>query len=188
MEFENFLSRERLINYSSWAGPDPRNIFALYKFNIAISESFYTPLSIFEVTLRNSINKCMKNHYHERWITDNKIIVVESQREMVEKCKKQIIEKKTNSEVKNSQLVSNLNFAFWTSMFVRKNDKIWRKGLYKIFCANSSIDRAFIFEQTREIRLLRNRTSHHLTIIHLDLEMKYKNCLQLIGWMSKDAL
>ena len=188
MKIDNIVPNERLAIFHKWAGPNPKDAFALYRLNLAISESFYTPLSILEVTMRNSINKRMIIDYHEKWITDDEIIVVESQREMVEYCKKKILERQNNSTVENSQFVSNLNLAFWTSMFVRKNEELWRKRLYRIFDADNPINRKYIFKLTTKIRLLRNRISHHKIIIHHDLESDYKNCLKLIGWMSKDAL
>ena len=129
MKIENFLSVERLTKYRLWAGPNPENVFALYKFNLVIAESWYTPLHILEVTLRNSINKHMKFNYGEDWIVNFDVVVVTSQQEMIEKCRSQIAQKRPNTEVRNSQLVSNLSFAFWTKMFLRKYEQLWREGL-----------------------------------------------------------
>ena len=65
----------------------------------------------------------MKSEYDENWLTSSVIELI-SQVEKVEHCKSRILERQSNSEVKNSQLVSNLSFSFWTYMFHRKYDQI----------------------------------------------------------------
>ena len=129
----------------------------------------------------------MKSQHGENWLT-NGVIQLHSQVEKVEHCKSRILARQSNPEVRNSQLVSNLSFSFWTCMFHRKYDQLWRDGLYKIFHADRSINSKLISCLAYEQRLLRNRVVHYKVIIHLDLELKYKNCLQIIGWLSKDAL
>ena len=51
------VSAQRLKKYISLYDGDRAKVVAHYKANLAFSESLYTSLSVFEVTLRNALSK-----------------------------------------------------------------------------------------------------------------------------------
>ena len=56
---DKFISEKRLLNYKN---------FNEYKQNIYLSEKYYILLSIFEVTLRNSINSYFIIKISKKWL------------------------------------------------------------------------------------------------------------------------
>ena len=57
------LSGERLSTYLNKNDNDLEKALGLYIKNIEISAAFLIPLQVLEVTIRNSLNETIKNHY-----------------------------------------------------------------------------------------------------------------------------
>ncbi len=68
-----FVSAPRFEKYLSACGDDYDLASKLYNYNLLISINFYSMLSIFEVSLRNSLNKVLSNHFQDNdWILNQK--------------------------------------------------------------------------------------------------------------------
>jgi hypothetical protein len=61
--YENVFSTERMQKYFENYPNDEEKAIAHYLYNIELSQSFYSTLSMFEVALRNSLNKQLTIHF-----------------------------------------------------------------------------------------------------------------------------
>ena len=57
------LSEPRLEAYRLRPDDPPRMVFGRYRFNVALCESFYHPLHLLEVLLRNTLHRSITAHY-----------------------------------------------------------------------------------------------------------------------------
>jgi hypothetical protein len=64
-DLEEALSFERFSRYLEWANGDRHRAIQLYTLNTQLSESFYLPLQMLEVTLRNRIHHVMTDMHRE---------------------------------------------------------------------------------------------------------------------------
>jgi len=83
------------------------------------------------------------------------------------------------------QIVAELNFGFWSSLFGRQSHHLWQL-LRPIFQARG-IQRSTIAQNLRELRLLRNRIGHYEPIIAFPLAQRYADITTLTGWLSPSA-
>ena len=66
--YEKVFSTQRMEKYFNRYPNDDQKAISHYKSNIELSESFYSVLSMFEVSLRNSLNHCcpVKRKFREK--------------------------------------------------------------------------------------------------------------------------
>src|SRR3546814_6948903 len=83
------------------------------------------------------------------------------------------------------QILSNLNFGIWASLFGPKSHHLWQ-SLRPIFQAKG-VQRGVIARDLRDLRILRNRVAHYEPIIALPLAQRYASITTLTGWLSPSA-
>lgn len=183
MTLENALSTERLGKYISWASGDDNRALELYALNVAISEAFYTSLHILEITLRNSIHDAITRSYGEDWFSNRDNILDAYQIKKIAEATS-----KFKNPPSDGQIVAELTFGFWTSMFGRSKYLLWGRCFHQIFDAGEPVKRKQVATRFDQVRKLRNRIAHHEPIIQKDLEIIHTEIRELIGWLSVDAL
>jgi len=157
------ISNERFSSYQKRYPNDLRKSFLLYQSNIEISQSFYSNLSILEISLRNTINQsCIKHFDTENWLKEK----------LPKELKRQILEienklKKSGKEPTNDRIIAELNFGFWTTLFNRSNAKIFWKPLLKAFpyLPKKMRKRTSISPKLNRLRTFRNRIYHYDPIV-----------------------
>jgi len=186
-KLEAVLSEDRL---SAYGKDDPGRciVMARYLWNMAICESLYSPLQMFEVALRNAI--------HRAWITFSKVDTWYDSVPLAPWGHKQVGGAKqkisTSKPVTPGRVVAELHFGFWTSMFEShyelKTDFL-PGGIKKVFpeLVKSLHRRKFIKGRLDKIRHLRNRVFHHERIIHWkDLTQQHADIIEALGWISPE--
>ena len=144
-QLEKYFSTERLKRYfDKYPGNEEKAIY-LYKANIAISESLYTPLCILEVALRNKINTELVRKYNRHdWYSDWCFhpVMRHAWNEINTAIRHLHEDKKI---VTPDNVIAGLMFGFWTSLF---NDR-YAKELWPVL--------RFIFpHMPKPIRQLKN--------------------------------
>lgn len=190
-KLENCLSRDRLSVYSG-DGASHRVAVARYLWNIALCESLYAPLQMFEVGLRNSIDRAMLQSVGEvNWY--DQISLTSWGYDQVGHAKTRIA--RDRKTVTSGRVIAELHFGFWTSMFESHYEKpeahFLPSGIKLTFpyLVKSLHNRKKIKFQLDQIRKLRNRVFHHERVIHWhDLTDRHGSLVETIGWMSKDLL
>ena len=158
-----YISNERFSSYQRRYPNDLKKSLLLYQSNIEISQSFYSNLSILEVSLRNTINKsCIIHFGSDNWLKE----------ELPKELKRQIIEietklKRSGKEPTNDRIIAELNFGFWTTLFNRSNAKVFWKPLMKSFSdlPNDKRKRTVISAKLNRLRTFRNRIYHYDPIV-----------------------
>lgn len=157
-----FISQERLKSYEN---------LEEYKQNLYFSEQYYLLLSVFEISLRNSIDFRLCSEYGNNWLNDNTLPFMQDRRQkQVKKVEEKI--RKRGENVTHNKVVAELSFGFWTSLFNDDCSNIMRiSDIKKIFPnlppkKQSNINRKIISKKLNDIRLFRNRVFHYEKVIN----------------------
>ena len=154
-----FISNIRLSPYKD---------FEEYKQNIKDSEEYYILLSIFEISLRNSIDNYFSKKISKDWL--NSEILHKDTRQRIMESKNKISQRK--EKVNHDKLIAELSFGFWTSLFRKSYSNLFRiKDIKNIFpnIPNKNeklITRYRLDKELNKIRKFRNRVFHYERIIH----------------------
>lgn len=174
---EKFISNNRLQSYSG---------IKEYRENILFSKSFYVPLSILEVSLKNSLDDYFIKTTGTDWLFNKSFIKPQLQIKIDNAIK--ILNQNNKLYAKNKQLnhnnlVSELSFGFWMMLLKKPYQKYLRyPDLKQIFpnlpsSKDKKINRHFIFTKLNNIRLFRNKVFHHDKIIS---KKEYENMMNEI--------
>ena len=184
---EKSISPERLAAYQA-DGASNETALARYIYNIELSKSLYPMINIFEVTLRNSIDRALTEFFDlKEW--NDVMLLTETERRMIDEAKTKIVQK--NQTYSHNRLVSQLTLGFWVALMGRKyNTQKFQFFIIKnIFhgCSSEQKSTAAVQKNLNEIRFLRNRIAHHRRILHWsDLKQKHDLILDFIRWMSQE--
>lgn len=187
LNIEKSISPERLAVYKA-DGASNETALARYIYNIELSKSLYPIINIFEVTLRNSIDKALETFFNvPDW--SSAIPLTQTELMMIDEAKIKI--EKKGKEYSHSRLVSELTLGFWVALMGKKyNNQNFQFFIIKhIFhgCSSKQKSSSAMQKNLAEIRFLRNRITHHERISHwTDLEQKHNLILDFIRWMSQD--
>lgn len=177
-----FISKDRLSSYGN---------LQEYGENLVLSKKLYIPLAVFEVALRNSIDAHFSKEVGENWLYDNEFLQKDTLLS-INKATAKLLKNKQETPSKG-QIIAELNFGFWTSLFKAPYAKQWRtKHLKQVFPNMPTkkvevITRDKIFKDLDFIRNSRNRIFHYEKIINkqefIDVEVVlYK----LLNYFDKD--
>jgi hypothetical protein len=178
------LSAERFSTYLTWADSDAALATRLYSFNVSLSAALYGPLHMLEITLRNVANRALVTAFGMDWMNDPAVLVTPYQQRCVADAYNHLMREKKAAT--HAQMVAELNFGFWSSLFGRMpGNHLWRV-LRPIF-QTKGLQRGHIATLLRDFRILRNRVAHYEPIISLPLAQRYADITTLTGWLSPDA-
>ena len=181
------ISNERFEPYLLRCNGDQKKAFALYKYNIKVSQSFYAPLSALEVTLRNKIDESFKKHFGDDFWLRNVLPPVMG-KQVTDLEQKLVQRKKT---ITNSSILAELNFGFWTILFNRRFAKTYWKPLHRIFehIPKQQRKRSEISAKLNHIRTFRNRIYHYEPIIWDSevLDQKHNDILDVLYWLNPET-
>lgn len=159
---EKFVSNER---FSSYKDTDE------YIGNLIFSKKSYIPLSILEVSLKNSINEHLTITVDKDWLHNDAFLTKDS-RKKVEDAK--YILYKRGEKITKSKIIAELSFGFWVNLFKKPYEmKLRTKDLSKIFPnlpnkKEKIINRDIIFQELNHIRNFRNRVFHYEKVLNKD--------------------
>ncbi len=157
---KKFISEKRLLNYTD---------FDEYKKNIYLSQQYYILLSIFEISLKNSINNYFINKISTDWF--NNETLHSDTKQKIQKARKKIVQRKEIAT--RDKIIAELSFGFWTSLFRKSYSNLLRfKDIKAIFpnLPNRNeklINRNILDKELNEIRKFRNRIFHYERITNI---------------------
>lgn len=200
--FEQLLSKPRLGRYLIATQGNKVKAVRLYKYNLRLSQSLFGVISMFEIALRNAIDK----HYQEQfnqpdWLKDNILskgllyhptLKNHSGRfEQAEKVKSTINSLRKNYS--HDKVVAGLSFGFWRYMFSGIQFNVFGNTLLQIFPNRpKGVNQKYIYQKLTEINNLRNRIAHHEPIcfdtnntpsVHY-ANRHYQDILDLLDWLG----
>jgi len=160
---------------------------AVYLWNLIISESLYPSLQCLEVALRNAVDREMtvllKNSY---WFEDAYLLENFDQ-ERVVKAKTDLRTK--GKTVVPQQVISELTFGFWVSLFTTPYEmKLVRPIIKRVFPNAPKHLRSpdEVSRRLQRARDLRNRVFHHEPIWHWpDLKDRHAEIVDTLEWINE---
>jgi hypothetical protein len=121
--FIDAISVDRLSTYRRWAGQDDALAKRLYTFNVELSAALYGPLHMLEIALRNVADRQLTTRRGIDWMDDADTLPVPYQQTCVVKAREQLV--RDRKAVTHSQMIAELNFGFWSSLFGRRSSHLW---------------------------------------------------------------
>lgn len=188
--FNKVFSDERMRKYFAAHAIDESLAIAHYQFNIEISESFYPCLSVFEVALRNAINRelIMKFGTEEWYNHFSTTAGLSKLTKEIAIAQSQI--SKRHELVTPSKVVAELTFGFWTRLFNTEFELILWKDLRRAFpyLPKAKRQRKQVSAPINNFRNFRNRIFHNEPICwNLDkLAETHDQIITVLGWINKD--
>jgi len=163
---------------------------SLYECNISLAESCYPSLSVFEVTLRNAINRELVTMAgRDDWyVTFANIPGLKNLNRYITQASKQIAGR--HETITPSKIVAELTLGFWVSLFNSEYERILWKHLRRAFpyMPKPIKQRKNISAPLNNFRRFRNRVFHNESICwNLNAARDiHANIILIIGWMNKD--
>lgn len=181
------ISHERLDGYRQRGSScDDAELFAHYAWNMALSESLYTPLQCLEVSLRNGIHDAATAYFKSDTWFDLPSVLHPPEFNKVQEAKGTLL--KSKKPLDAGRIIPELTFGFWTSLFDVRYEKIFWPWLLKPIVPNMPRQiriRKNLSKRFNRIRTLRNRIFHHEPIWHWrDLPNQHSDLLEAIGWVN----
>ena len=184
MPLVDILSADRFSTYLLWADGDSALAERLYSYNVQLSSDFYASLHMLEIALRNKSDEALTRVYGDTWLDDQAVLVEQYQRSCVDEARR--ILRREGKAATHSQMVAELNFGFWSSLFGRSSNHLWGQTLRPIF-QTQGLKRRDVATKLRDLRRLRNRIAHYEPILAQPLADLHADVLNLTSWMSVDA-
>lgn len=184
------FSSQRLEKYINLYNGDVMKVAAHYKANIALSESLYTSLSVFEVTLRNALSKELERMMGRKdWYSvfpSNPAL--KSLTSEVTVAIRHISQR--GEMVSPDKIIAELTFGFWVTLLNSEYELSLWKSLRLAFPHMPKKDRKRknVSSPCNALRKLRNRVFHHESICwDLDYITDIHNRLVMVlGWINTD--
>jgi hypothetical protein len=187
---QKVFSNERMQKYLAYHTNDETRALELYKANIQLSESFYPILSIFEVALRNSLNRELGKRYGtpdwyvhlaaEPGAKDLKREITLAQRHITKRME----------TITGAKVVAELTLGFWVRLLNAEYERILWKDLRRAFpfMEKKLRQRHKVSVPLNKIRNFRNRVYHNEPIAWRfpALELIYSEILEVLGWLNSD--
>lgn len=183
------MNKQTIEQYISYSRLDSYESIEEYKQNILLSQEYYVLLCIFEISLRNSINHYFNFKYGEDWYSHTFLHKDSSTK--IDEVKKRIVLSK--KKLTHEQIVSELSFGFWSSLFRKSYTNNMRLSDIKYIFPNlppkkdKLITRDYINNKLNHIRKFRNRVFHYEKIIN---NIEYKDIkddiLELLLYFNDD--
>ena len=184
------FSSQRLEKYINLYNGDVMKVAAHYKANIALSESLYTSLSVFAVTLKNALAKELERMMGRKdWYSvfpSNPAL--KSLTSEVTVAIRHISQR--GEMVSPDKIIAELTFGFWVTLLNSEYELSLWKSLRLAFPHMPKKDRKRknVSSPCNALRKLRNRVFHHESICwDLDYITDIHNRLVMVlGWINKD--
>lgn len=187
--FEKVFSTQRMSRYFKRYPSDDQKAIELYQLNIVLSESFYPLLSIFEIALRNSLNRELTLQYGVDWYRSiSSVSGLRNLENNLNIAKHQILNR--NETITADKVVAELTLGFWVRLLNSEYERVLWKPLRNAFpyLEKNRKQRHQVSSPVNKIRDFRNRVFHFEPISwNLDrLEEIRHTIYMVISWLNKD--
>lgn len=202
-KLELFVSKARLDRFLTSCNGSKVRALELYKSNLLISQAFYPVLNLFEIFLRNSINRQLISYFHDNdWIINQKLRFMDDPslvpsryflRESINKAETRIVRK--GLSITSGRIIAEQSFGFWTSLFERHHFSLIRGSIMGCFPLKPSwANRSRIAVTLQGIRDFRNRIYHNEPICFNCNSINFghaerirQDIYSLLNWMDSET-
>jgi hypothetical protein len=188
------ISSPRFGRYFQACGDQDRAL-ALYKANVALSQQLYGVIGVFEVILRNSVDRHMIVQQGKQWLED--AVAPDGNFDINPGCEDtyhsvQDAIHRLGLLYTHDGLIAKLTFGFWSYLFAPKQFAATGSTLLSVFPNRPfGTKQKIIFQNLVKINELRNRIAHYEpvcfekdTISTTRTEKRYRLIVELLGWLG----
>lgn len=206
IEFQEIISPERLQRYLTACKNDTKKTMTLYRLNLNLSQEVFTLLSVFEVALRNAIDRILSRQLGNDWLRDavlpGGIFDIPSCRDSAYIIRKAYYRLQRDNRYSHTKLLAEMEFGVWKYMFANPQYRATGRSLLTIFpnkprsTVYNQYNNVFLFNELDGINILRNRIAHHEPICFalrqpiVDtnyISNAYNRLIKLFSWMKIDS-
>lgn len=187
--FDKVFSDKRMKRYFD-AHTDERRAILHYQCNIELAEAFYSCMTVYEVALRNAINRELiqwagREDWYSKFPTTTGLVNLNR---YITQANKQISNRRELSSP--SKIVAELTLGFWVTLLNSEYEKLLWKDLRRAFpyMPKNIRQRKNISAPLNKFRQFRNRVFHNESICwNLDVIMEiHAEMVKVLGWINKD--
>ncbi|NRP13447.1 MULTISPECIES: hypothetical protein [unclassified Aliiroseovarius] len=177
------LSEPRFATYLAKASGNEAFAFALYLYNARLAKSFLFPLSVAEVTLRNTVDGVLLQLFGADWHRDANFRDTVLTPESLSALDKAMQRARS---IERGKVIAELTFDFWSNLFRNEYAGLWRTKANVAFPGLAHGEgRHEIQSLVREINRLRNRVAHHEPILDMNVPDLHSKIIKLVELRSK---
>ena len=196
-QFYTAISQPRFLKYYTACGNSRRTALKLYRANIALSQKMYAIIGVFEVILRNSIDRHFVLLKGNSWLEDAvqpcgyfdiSIGCEDSYHSIQESIHK------LGLEYTHDKLITKLSFGFWAYLFSKKQYAAAGSTLLEIFTNRPfGTNQKTVFRNLIKINDIRNRIAHYEPICFdkdtgaistTYVSSRYNLVVELLHWLG----
>lgn len=194
-QFYTAISTPRYLRYLSACGNSRQKALKLYRMNLLLSQKMYSVISVFEVILRNSIDRHMISRKGNTWLED--AIQIGGYLDANPGCGDSFHNvheaiAKLGENYTHDRLIAKFTLGFWTYQFAPKEYAASGDTLLEIFPKKPfGTKQKDIFQKLIKINDMRNRIAHHEPICfegnNISIEKtkrRYELILELLSWLG----
>jgi hypothetical protein len=187
--FEKAFSERRMEKYFRSYDSEIQSI-KCYQNNIELSESFYPCIAVFEVLLRNAINRELIRLFgSEDWYAVFAATPgLTGLNKYISQANRQIANRK--EQATPSKMVAELTLGFWITLFNVEYERVLWKDLRRVFpnMPKKERQRKKVAPPLNRFRTFRNRIFHHEPIAWnlVRLRAIHTEIITVIQWINRD--
>lgn len=196
--FRHTIGDARFGRYLNAASGEEAQAVSLYVWNAQVSSAFYLPLQIWEVALRNQMNRFLCWKFSDGGWPYNDVKAVRQfngrDRERLSEARRRQEEARNVKRATTDAIVADLSAGFWVSMLSGGYDAkfAWRYNLPRVFPHGlagwksgnpSRWDPLAAHAACERLLNLRNRIAHHEPVYELALPQLEKDVYTIVSAM-----
>jgi hypothetical protein len=196
-QFHTAISEPRFSRYYSACGNNIQRASQLYRANLLLSQKMYAVIGVFEIILRNTIDRHLVAKKGNSWLADavqpgGYLDITPGCEDAFHNIQESIF--KLSENFTHDRLIAKLTFGFWTYHFAPKEYAAAGSTLLEIFPNRPfGTKQKIIFQNLIKINDIRNRIAHHEpicfdkksgTISTTYTEKRYNLIIELLYWLG----
>lgn len=195
--FHTAISYPRFSKYLAACSNNKNKALRLYRANILLSQKLYAVIGVFEVILRNSIDRHFEVLKGNDWLA--KAVAPEGFLDISPSCEEAFHRIQEgihllNINYSHDALIAKLTFGFWTYQFAATGFAASGNTLLAVFPNRPfGVNQKTVFQYLLKINEVRNRIAHYEPICFdkrtgaissFYTEQRYKLILEVLSWLG----